>query len=1344
MELYIKNREQGRRILESVEHGPLIRPTIEENGVFRTNKYDELSVAEKIQANCDMKATNIILQGTSLTKQERECKLYDTFDKFTHIKGESLHTHYLRFTQLINDMSMYKMKMEQFQVNTKFLNSLPPEWRFSYNNSYHLSVKCALFEALYGRKCRTPIAWAEVGEKNGVFRTNKYDELSVAEKIQANCDMKATNIILQGTSLTKQERECKLYDTFDKFTHIKGESLHTHYLRFTQLINDMSMYKMKMEQFQVNTKFLNSLPPEWSKFVTDVKLVKDLHTSNYDQLHEYLEQHELHANEVRLMRDDLIACLNKVMAFLIVVASLKFPSTNNQLKTSSNPRNQATIQDGSVTVQQVQGRQGQNYSGTTYKINATSSKENTASGQARVVKCYNCQSDGHMARQCTQPKRPRNAAWYKEKAMLAEAQEAGQILRISICISDCDDFSIVQAVLMANISNYGSEVISDVPRSKTYLNDMNSQSVHALQDFKQSPAMDFTDNEISSDSNIIPYTQYLQETQQATVQDTNLQLNRLTEDFGKLFTLQQELSAEQAFWLRISNPTIKSSSTPPVKVEVPSELPKNDLKAQLQDKDTTICKLKDTIKSLRKNNKEEIIDHDRCDLATTNEELENSVAKLLYENERLCKEINHVKQVFKDHFDSIKQTRVLQKEQSDSLINKLNLKSAENEDLKAQILDKIFVITSLKNNLRTLKGKATVDNATQIPSAIEQADILQGIVEQAKVKQPLDNALDFACKHVKRIQELLVYVQDTCPSAIKLSETKVAITPMNKIKKVTFAEPITSSSTNQETRDSNKPVNAAVMYFVNDVKSGCLCVIYGICMIDETHHACAHLVVTKTNESQKYKSVKKHKNQNAWKPMGNVFTDVGYKLKPTGRTFTIVGSSKMAKIVESRNANYFEPNHTWGSIATDIPSSSSLVMTGCLETLCEFYDNVGISHQTFVARTPQQNGVVERRNRTLVEAARTISGPGLHSTTLATSSTGLGSNPVSQQPCILPNTDDWIRLFQLMFNEYFNPPTIDVSPVQEAATLRVKVLADSLVSTFIDQDAPSTTNVAHKNMKIYQMDVKTDFLNGELKEEVYVSQPEGFIDQDNTSLVYKIKKALYGLKQAPRTWYDMLSSFLISQHFSKGAVDPTLFTRQARNDLLLDYKFLKVPEASSLTSLNMLLKLLKICRPDLIYAVCLCARYRAKPTEKYLQAVKRIFRYLKGTINMGLWYSKDTDMSLIAYSDANHTGCQDTRCNTSGSAHKIPLYCNNKSATALCCNNVQHSRAKHIDICYHFIKEQMENGIVELYFFQTEYQLADIFTKPLPRERFNFLIDKLCMKSMSLEMSKCLAEETDE
>ncbi|GJS83154.1 retrovirus-related pol polyprotein from transposon TNT 1-94 [Tanacetum coccineum] len=181
-------------------------------------------------------------------------------------------------------------------------------------------------------------------------------------------------------------------------------------------------------------------------------------------------------------------------------------------------------------------------------------------------------------------------------------------------------------------------------------------------------------------------------------------------------------------------------------------------------------------------------------------------------------------------------------------------------------------------------------------------------------------------------------------------------------------------------------------------------------------------------------------------------------------------------------------------------------------------------------------------------------------------------------------------------------------------------------------------------------------------------------------------------------------------------------------------------------------------RPDLIYAVCLCAWYQAKPTEKHLNAVKRIFRYLKGTINMGdklvSWSSKKQKSTAISSTEVEYialSGCcaqilwmRSQLTDYGFQFNKIPLYCENKSTIALCCNNVQHSRAKHIDVRYHFIKEQMENGIVELYFVRTKYQLADIFTKPLPRERFNFLIEKLSMRSMSSETLKRLTEEEDE
>ncbi|GJU34416.1 retrovirus-related pol polyprotein from transposon TNT 1-94 [Tanacetum coccineum] len=385
-------------------------------------------------------------------------------------------------------------------------------------------------------------------------------------------------------------------------------------------------------------------------------------------------------------------------------------------------------------------------------------------------------------------------------------------------------------------------------------------------------------------------------------------------------------------------------------------------------------------------------------------------------------------------------------------------------------------------------------------------------------------------------------------------------------------------------------------------------------------------------------------------------------------------------------------------------------------------------------------------------------------------------------------------------------------------------------------------NAASKNMTIYQMDVKTTFLNGELKEEVYVSQLEGFVDPDHPTHVYRLKKALYGLKQAPRAWYDTLSRFLLDNKFSKGAVDPSyswkrqtysscsniclqvsqnpegIFINQSKFAIEILKKFgmdscnpvdtpmvdrLKLDEDplgilvdhTRFCSMVGSLMYLTASRPDLVFAVCMRARYQASPTKKHLEALKRFFRYLRGTINWGLWYPKDTTMALTAYANADYAGCQDTRRSTSGSAqflrdklvswsskkqkstaistteaeyismsgccaqilwmrsqltdygfafNKIPLYCDNRSTIALCYNTVQHSQSKHIDIRHHFIRKKVEKGVVELYFVSTDYQLTDIFTKALQRERFEFLLPRLGMKSMSPKTLKRLQEGEEE
>ncbi|GJS83686.1 retrovirus-related pol polyprotein from transposon TNT 1-94 [Tanacetum coccineum] len=222
------------------------------------------------------------------------------------------------------------------------------------------------------------------------------------------------------------------------------------------------------------------------------------------------------------------------------------------------------------------------------------------------------------------------------------------------------------------------------------------------------------------------------------------------------------------------------------------------------------------------------------------------------------------------------------------------------------------------------------------------------------------------------------------------------------------------------------------------------------------------------------------------------------------------------------------------------------------------------------------------------------------------------------------------------------------------------------------------------NMIVYQIDVKREFLNNILHEEVYVSQPDEFVDQDNLNHVYKLKKALYGLKLMLSPLVDILSKALIMRDSKRS----TSGCMQLLGNRLVSWSS-KRQKSAVISSIE--------------------AEYIA----------------LSGCCAQVIWMrSQLTDYGL--------------------GFNKIPMYCDNKSAIALCCNNVQHSRSKHIDIRFHFIKEQVENGVVELYFVNTEYQLAGIFTKALGRERIEFFINKLGMRSFTLETLKLLADEDEE
>ncbi|GJU77740.1 retrovirus-related pol polyprotein from transposon TNT 1-94 [Tanacetum coccineum] len=272
------------------------------------------------------------------------------------------------------------------------------------------------------------------------------------------------------------------------------------------------------------------------------------------------------------------------------------------------------------------------------------------------------------------------------------------------------------------------------------------------------------------------------------------------------------------------------------------------------------------------------------------------------------------------------------------------------------------------------------------------------------------------------------------------------------------------------------------------------------------------------------------------------------------------------------------------------------------------------------------------------------------------------------------------------------------------------------------------------------MDVKMTFLNGPLKKEVYVAQPNGVVDPDHPEKVYRLRKALYGLKQAPRAWYDELLNFLISKGFPKGQSISTPMATKPK--LEADLSGEPVDQTDYRSKIGSLMYLTS-SRPDIVQSVCYCANYQARPTEKHLKEVKRNFRYLRGTINMGLctfggiqflgdklvsWMSKKQDCTAMSSAEAEYVvlsaSCAQvmwmrTQLKDYGfNYNKIPLYCDSQSAIAISCNPVQHSRTKHIHTRYHFIKEHVKNGIIELYFVRTEYQLADMFTKALLEDRF--------------------------
>nr|GEV53046.1 retrovirus-related Pol polyprotein from transposon TNT 1-94 [Tanacetum cinerariifolium] len=1176
-------------------------------------------------------------------------------------------------------------------------------------------------------------------------RPKKYSELSATEAIQADCDVKATNIIIQG--IPSEERECKLYVEFDKFSYKKGETLREFYLRFSLLLNNMNIYNMKLEQFQVNIKFLNTLPPEWSKFVTDVNLVRDLHKANVDQLHAYLGQHEFHTNEVRLMHE-------RNSDPLALVVNHQMTQSPYQTRQHSYQNTQFQPQVSSFQSSQYGSPyQSPQYSHTqsstplliTYPPNDFQSSvhhnvytPSSSIPQLEYAPSVNQQPDfsqpdfdpGIAEAQTTQTVITHNAAYQADD--------------LDAYDSDCDEINTTKVALLENLSHYGSDDLATAFVQNSNSPAQQDALILSVIEQLKTQVVNYTkinlDNKSVNDTLTAELERYKDQTLMLAEESRSKMLlkqkdpmmsekkvntkpvdyavlNKLSQDFKTRFVPQTELSVEQAFWSQnFVNSPEPTSSTRPTQVEVPKELSK------VSRVNTSLKKLKQHLASF----------------------------------DVVVKERTTTTVITKDN------------------LRKLKGKAVVDEAVISQPIDPEMLkvdVAPLAHKLRNNK----IVHSEYLKHTQEETATLREIVEHERSLNPLNTSLDYAyglghnlfsvgqfydldlkvafCKHTCFIRNL--------DGVDLLSGSRGNNLYTLSLRDMIKSSPICLLSNASKTKSwlwhrCLSHLNFGVIDYL--ARQG---LVQGLPKLKfKKDHLCSACAMGKSRKkSRKPKS--EDTNQEKLYLLHMDLCGLMHVKSVNGKKYILVIFDDYSRF-------------TWVKCLRSKDEAPNFIIK-FLKMI-----QVGISHVKSVARSPQQNGVVERRNRSLIEAACTI--------------------------------DDWDLLFQPLFDELLTPPpSVDhptpevIAPIAEVVAPEPVELTGSPSSTIVGQDAPSPSKsqttpetqppiipndveednhdievahmgndpfygmpipgvssdqssstdfihtiikamqedlneferlevwelvprpdkimvitlkwiykvkqdelgesfapfsrleairiflafVAHKNMVVYQMDVKTAFLNGNLQEEVYVSQSDGFVDPDNPNHVYKLKKALYGLKQAPRAWYDMLSSFLISQDFFKGSVDPTLFICRNGNDLLL----------------------VQIYVDDIIFVASTPELLDTPMVEK----------------------SKlDEDKERKSVDLSHYRGMIGTLLYLIASRPDLQF------AICMC------AWSKHIDIRYHFIKENVENEVIELYFVNSEYQLVDIFTKALGRERIEFLINKLGMRSFTPKTLQQFTDEVDE
>nr|GEW97549.1 hypothetical protein [Tanacetum cinerariifolium] len=1401
MELYMMNKQHGRMILESVENSPLIWPTIEENGVTRPRKYSELTPAEAIQADCDVKATNIILQGLTIPVFKQGDDPIDAINYMMSFLSSVITSRYPTTNNQLRNLSNPR---QQVTINDERITLQPVQGRqISFATVQAQANGQILHEEELAFLADLGIAEGQatriVITHNAAYQADDLDaydfdcdELNTAKVApMANLSHYGSDVLAEVHNLDNIDNNM-INQSVQVMSPSEQSSVVSH--SKTEITSDSNIipYSQYVHETQQEADQNSNSSAQQDALI--LSMIKQLKTqSNSAIMIHNFEETLMLAEESRskmlLKQQDPMVLENKVNTKPVDYAVL------NQLSQDFKKR----------FIPQIELSAEQAF----WSQNSMNSSDPSPSCRPTKVKVPKELPKVSMVNTSLKKLKHHLSGFdvvVKERTTAIAITEGSWGLNIQKLVLGMKLFHLVKTyeIKMNQVLNEKERLLEQV---------INKDIVNIA----VNPSVDNASMNVRKRKKCFKLEIKLLNKKDFIEKETYDKLfGRYTTLKKHFISLEVDTQLNQEIFQRDNS--VSNQSAP--NFDQYFEL--NELKAQFQEKDMIITKLKERIKSLSRN-------------------------------------VNEDKQLY----DSIKPTCVRSKEQCDALINQVNQKSVEISDLNANLQEKGLIIAALRDELRKLKGKALVDNAVTThtiapkmlridmePLALkllnnrtthfdylrltqEQAVILREVVKQGKLQNPLNNSLDSACKYTKRIQELLIIIRQTCPSINNSSDKLVGVTPQNKDKRVRFIEPVTSSgTTNIKTTYSsnlvsNKPMLSStgvkpststsgsqpsgntkkdriqqppssaqknkveahpktvksslknknyavepketliVQHFKLNSNSELICVKCNGCMLFDNHDLCVLNVINDVNAHPKSKSVKKASKRKVWKPTGKVvqivllYLNFGCSKHKTGDRSQLTnfinkflgtvkfGNDQVAKIIGYGDYQI-----------RDITISMVYYVEGLRHNLfsvgkfCDLKLEVGISHETYVARSPQQNGVIERRNRTLTKAACTME--------------NLGK--------LQPKAD--IGIF------------IGYAPTKKAFRIYNRRTRRIIETSHEDFDELTAMTSEHSSLEPVLHEMTPATISSGLVSNPPSSTPfDHPLDNIIGELEIPVSTRLQLHEQALFCYYDAFLSSVEPKTY-KDALTQACWI-EAMQEELNEFERLKV----KLDELGGILK----------NKARLVARgYRQEEGidfEEYFALVARldaiqIFLAFVAHMNMivyqmdvktsflnGILDPVDTPMvekskldedpqgkvidpthyrvmvGTLMYLTANvdHAGCQDTRRSTSEILwmrsqltdyglrfNKIPMYCDNKSVIALCCNNVQHSRSKHIDIRFHFIKEQVENGVVKLYFVNTKYQLADIFTKALCRERIEIFINKLRMQSFTLETLKQLVDEAEE